>query len=229
MDTQIKTVLITGAGKGIGFETVKAFLNDPLYQVIATSRNTTLLEQINHPCLHIVQGDLIDHYQEVLNQVLEISGHMHIIINNAAAILNKAIVETTNEEIDRVMQTNFTVPYKLIRDVSKILAPGAHIVNISSMSGFQGSKKFKGLSVYSASKAALAALSECVAEEWRDRNIACNCLALGAVDTEMIRISIPGINPEVKAEQMATYICEFAKTGHLLCNGQVLPVTLVTI
>ena len=62
-----------------------------------------------------------------------------------------------------MMETNFFGPASVIRIVKPFMRPGGHILNISSMGGFQGSLKFKGLSYYSASKAALACLTECLA------------------------------------------------------------------
>lgn len=225
----MKTVFITGAGKGIGFEVVKAFLNDPTYNIIATSRNVDRLKDIVDPRLNIITGDLITNYTHIIDEIITKARSIDIIINNAALILNKEIIDVSSDDINNVMQTNFSVPYKLIRDLYPKLIHGSHIINISSMSGFQGSKKFKGLSLYSASKAALASLSECIAEEWRDKHIYCNCLALGAVDTDMIKVSIPGLEPTVTASQMAEYIYNFALKGHIYSNGQVIPVTLSTL
>lgn len=225
----MKTVFITGAGKGIGFETVRVFLNDPTYNIIATSRNIDQLKKIADPRLHLISADLVSDYTYVIDEINAMAGSIDIVINNAALILNKVIVEVSDKDINNVMQTNFSAPYKLIRDLYARLIHGSHIINISSMSGFQGSKKFKGLSLYSASKAALASLSECVAEEWRDKHIYCNCLALGAVDTDMIKVSIPGLQPTVTASQMAEYIYNFALKGHKYFNGQVVPVTLSTL
>ncbi len=68
---------------------------------------------------------------------------------------------------------------------------GGHIVNISSMGGFQGSMKFPGLSAYSTSKAALCSFTELFAEEYKDSKIKMNCLCLGAVQTEMLETAFP--------------------------------------
>ncbi len=224
-----KTVIITGAGKGIGFELVKTFLKNPEFLVIGISRDISQLEQLNNSALTLIKGDLIADYNYILDQIKQSTNSISHLINNAAVVHNKPIEQTTNDALENVMQTNFHTPYKLIRDLSPMFAPQSHVVNISSMSGFQGSKKFEGLSLYSSSKAALAVLSECIAEEWSSRNIYCNCLALGSVDTEMIKVSIPGLKPAVSAEQMATYIYDFALVGHTYYNGRVLPVSLTTL
>ncbi len=67
------------------------------------------------------------------------------------------------------------------------------------MGGFQGSVKFPGLSLYSASKGALAILTECLAEEFKDRQIKVNCLALGSAQTEMLEQAFPGYKAPLSA------------------------------
>lgn len=229
MPDQPNTVIITGAGKGIGYELTKSFLQDPNFSVIGISRNISQLESLNDSNLSIIKGDLVKDYSSIISGIRQKAKTITHLINNAALVHNGSIEQTSDENLKELMQTNFHVPYKLIRDLSDLFTSGSHIVNISSMSGFQGSKKFKGLSLYSSSKAALASLSECVAEEWADRKIFCNCLALGSVDTGMIKISIPGLKSSVSAEQMATYIYDFALKGHQFYNGRVLPVSLTTL
>ena len=96
------------------------------------------------------------------------------------------------------------------------------------MGGFQGSTKFAGLSAYSSSKSALSGLTECLAEELKDRNIAVNCLALGAVQTEMLGKAFPGYKAPLSAAKMAEFICEFALTGQLFFNGKIIPVSSTT-
>lgn len=96
------------------------------------------------------------------------------------------------------------------------------------MGGFQGSAKFPGLSAYSSSKAALACLTECLAEEFKDKNIAFNCLALGAVQTEMLNEAFPGYKAPLNASDMAAYIANFSINGHQYFNGKIIPVSLST-
>ncbi|MEM1122345.1 MAG: SDR family oxidoreductase, partial [Bacteroidota bacterium] len=107
-------------------------------------------------------------------------------------------------------------------------AKPAHIVNIGSMGGVQGSSKFPGLSAYSASKAALANLTECLAEELKDDNIRTNCLALGAIQTEMLAEAFPGYEALVTSASMADYLAWFALNGHHFHNGKVIPVAVST-
>jgi NAD(P)-dependent dehydrogenase (short-subunit alcohol dehydrogenase family) len=105
------------------------------------------------------------------------------------------------------------------------LAPNAHIVNISSMGGFQGSLKFAGLAAYSTSKAALCAFTELFAEEYKATGIHMNCLCLGAVQTEMLAAAFPGYIAPTSASQMAHFIADFALNSGAFFNGKIIPVS----
>jgi NAD(P)-dependent dehydrogenase (short-subunit alcohol dehydrogenase family) len=96
------------------------------------------------------------------------------------------------------------------------------------MGGVQGTVKFPGLSAYSSSKAALAGLTECLAIEFQDKDIAVNCLALGAVQTEMLQEAFPGFKAPVSPDKMAEFIGNFVLTAHHFMNGKVLPISLST-
>jgi NAD(P)-dependent dehydrogenase (short-subunit alcohol dehydrogenase family) len=94
------------------------------------------------------------------------------------------------------------------------------------MGGFQGSSKYPGLSYYSASKAALSCLGECLSVELAERNIRVNTLSLGAVQTEMLNEAFPGYKAPLEAGEMAYFIVDFAMTGWKYFNGRNLPVSL---
>jgi NAD(P)-dependent dehydrogenase (short-subunit alcohol dehydrogenase family) len=94
------------------------------------------------------------------------------------------------------------------------------------MGGYQGSSKYRGLSLYSASKAALSCLSECLAVELNDSGISVNCLALGSVQTEMFENAFPGFKAPLGPEEMAKFISYFAVNGNKYFNGKVLPVAV---
>mgnify|MGYP001582833838 CR=1 FL=1 len=86
-----KTVLITGAGKGIGFELVKVFLADSSFQVIATSRNINQLQELQNSRLHIIQGDLCTNFDYIIEQILKLNKSINTLVNNAALVINKGI------------------------------------------------------------------------------------------------------------------------------------------
>ena len=106
---------------------------------------------------------------------------------------------------------------------------GAHVVSISSMGGIQGSLKFGGLAAYSSSKGALITLSEILAEEYKERGIIFNTLALGAVQTEMLAEAFPDYyKANISPQEMAHYIADFALNGSKVFNGKVLQVANTT-
>jgi NAD(P)-dependent dehydrogenase (short-subunit alcohol dehydrogenase family) len=127
-----------------------------------------------------------------------------------------------------MMEVNYFAPAGLIRSLLPMMKRGSHILNISSMGGYQGSIKFTGLSGYSSSKAALACLTECLANELSAAGISVNCLALGSVQTEMLSEAFPGFNAPVSSEEMGKFIAYFAVNGGKFFNGKILPVALST-
>lgn len=216
----MKRILITGAGKGIGLELVKK-ASALGHQVIAISRNTTALKAI--PNVISISLDLTKPDFEIpLNHIL-VDVSLDIIINNAGLLINKPFLELTDSDWDLQWKTNVLAPVRLIRTLKNNLSKNAHIINISSMGGFQGSSKFAGLSAYSTTKGALSILSECLAEEPDFKGISINALCLGAAQTEMLVQAFPGYKAPVSAKNMATYILDFSLHAGTLMNGKIIP------
>jgi 3-oxoacyl-[acyl-carrier protein] reductase len=228
-------ILVTGSSKGIGFEITKKFASMPGMLVVAVSRNTSSLERlVKEISAHTVlplKADLNDpeDIKRIYNTLSKIDRPLDILINNAGHIVNKPFEKISARELQQVYSTNVFAPFMLIQKLLPLFnQSSSHIVNISSMGGFQGSAKFPGLTAYSSSKAALSGLTECLAEELKPRNISVNCLALGAVQTEMLQRAFPGYDAPLKAHKMAEFICEFALSGHHFFNGKILPVSSTT-
>lgn len=229
-------ILITGASKGIGFEMVKHFAKDPHNLIIAVSRNieplTKLVKQQNTTSILPLKADITSPLQQkkIYQTIKSLNLNLDILINNAGQIINKPFEKITAKELQAVYTTNVFAPFALIQSLLPLFHKKnkSHIVNISSMGGFQGSAKFPGLSAYSSSKTALSGLTECLAEEFKTKNIAVNCLALGAVQTEMLSKAFPGYKAPLQAKQMAEYVCEFALTGQNYFNGKIIPVSSTT-
>jgi NAD(P)-dependent dehydrogenase (short-subunit alcohol dehydrogenase family) len=156
--------------------------------------------------------------------------HVHVLINNAGLLINKPFEELSSQDWTDVYSTNVFGAVNMIRNLLPLLSPSeegvkSHIVNISSMGGFQGSVKFKGLSAYSSSKAALVGITECLAEEFKGRNIAVNCLCLGSVKTEMFAAAFPSFKASAAVEEMSAFIARFAVEGQKFFNGKIIPVS----
>jgi 3-oxoacyl-[acyl-carrier protein] reductase len=230
-------ILITGASRGIGFETAKYFARMKDTEIFALSRNRMGLGQLASECaglnktshLHPLVFDLEQFLLEpgALMHKLPAGLHIDILINNAGFLVNKPFAETTPDEAERVFRVNFFAPAMLIRELLPTMGGNStsHVVNISSMGGYQGSMKFPGLSYYSASKAALAVLTECLNEEMQEQQVAFNCLALGSVQTEMLEEAFPGYQAQQKPEDIAEFIGHFALTAHRHMRGKVIPVS----
>ncbi len=193
-------IIVTGASRGIGYELVKLFASDPKNKVVAISRNRSKLEQLKRECKNAnaypAIVDFSDKYfkKDITLQVLSRISSVDILVNNAGALVNKPIEELTAADVESMFRVNVISQFEFLKALLPYMGKGksaTHIVNISSMGGVQGSMKFPGLSAYSSSKAAIATLTECLAEEFKDRNISVNCLMLGAVQTEMFEEAFP--------------------------------------
>ena len=226
------TILLTGASRGIGFATAQA-LAAAGHKVLALSRNTDKLAELkasNPERIATLSYDLSQPDPEQLAAWVRAHGQLDAIVNNAGYLVSKPFLALSAADWQRSFEVNFFGPVILIRtliDLRRSNAP-LHIVNVSSMGGFQGSSKFPGLCAYSASKAAVANLTECLAEEWKDENIAVNCLAFGAVQTEMLAEAFPGYQAPMNSEKMAEFFTWFITEGGKFFNGKILPVSVST-
>jgi len=228
-----ETYLITGASRGIGRATaVHLCRANPKLRILATARNAAALAELETE-LQDSPGDCFTFPFDLeaedygpLFAWISSHGPLSGIFCNAGLLLRRPFAETTDADWQRIFAVNLFGPVKLARGLASHLAKGAHLVNIGTVGGFQGSSKFSGLSAYSVSKAAVAALSECLAEEWKEQQISVNCLAFGAVQTEMLATAFPGYQAPLRSEEMAEFASWFLTKGGQFFNGKVLPVAL---
>lgn len=230
-------IILTGASSGVGFEAALELALHNDNKIICLARSADKLRKLleiakglNPDCTLLpVEFDIVnDDYAALTPFIKQQLGHVDILINNAGVLLNKPFTETSAQEFADLLQTNVIGHFNMIQHVLPFMSSGAHIVNIGSMGGFQGSVKFPGLAAYSSSKAALHTLTECLAFELADRGIKVNCLALGSAQTEMLEQAFPGYQSPVMAFEMGKYIADFARTGQKYFNGKILPVAVTT-
>lgn len=224
-------IVINGGTRGIGKEVVLCLAQDVNNKILVTGRNVKALKilSVRYKNIHTLVLDLSVFDAQTETFMNAVSGYfkkVDILINIAGLLVAKEFVKIDNDEARLMMETNFFGPASVIRLLKPFMLPGSHILNISSMGGFQGSSKYIGLSYYSASKAALACLTECLATEFSESGIKVNCLALGSVQTEMLEEAFPGYKAPVNAREMGEFISGFALTGHKFFNGKILPVAV---
>lgn len=219
----MKTIVVTGTSSGIGFEicTQAAKLN---HKVISISRNKEPLKDISgieSYSIDITKKSSINRFiNDLKNKEIEID----ILINNAGYLSNELFKDTTYESFKTTFDVNIFGLAEITRSLIPYINKEGHVINISSIGGVNGSKKFPGLSVYSSSKAAVIALTEVLAEEYQE-GPSFNVLALGAVQTKMLKEAFPDYNVNTKSDEMAKYIIDFAINGNKLFNGKLISVS----
>jgi NAD(P)-dependent dehydrogenase (short-subunit alcohol dehydrogenase family) len=222
-------IIITGAGKGIGFETALQLSKNPEHKIVAISRTIDSLRGLSKNIIPIA----FDLSELPNNQFIEditkpLDHRVDVLINNAGLLITCDYDKYTLEDFNAMMNVNLRVPHLLIQSLLPYFTKPSHVVNISSMGGFSGSAKFTGLALYSTFKGALCTLSECLAEELKPRQISVNALCLGAVQTEMLSKAFPNYMAPTTAPQMAQFIADFAINGNKYFNGKIIPVANTT-
>jgi len=225
----MKTIIITGTSRGIGFELAQLFAKNN-FNVLALSRNSEPLKKLgqqNITCLSVDLSQQKD-FEKVTDFVLKNWKSVDILIHNAGKLINKPFSELTYTDFLEVYNVNVFAVAELTRQLIPSLSKGSHVVTISSIGGVQGSMKFPGLAAYSSSKGAVITLSELLAEEYKGQQISFNILALGAVQTEMLDEAFPGYKAPISATEIAEYIYNFALNGNKFYNGKILEVSSTT-
>jgi gluconate 5-dehydrogenase len=188
-----KTVIVTGAGTGIGFSVAKRFHQKGARVVLSGRREQVLREAASQIAtdparLRVVPADIASE-ADVANlfaAAMRWTSRVDVLINNAAAMrINKAPEETSLDEWRSVLDTNVTGAWLCSREAGKVMIGqrSGKIVNISSISGQIVNKYFHGGS-YEVSKAALMMLTKTLAAEWAQYGVVVNAIAPGYYDTQ---------------------------------------------
>ncbi len=223
-----KKIIVTGASRGIGLELVKQ-LHSMGHELLALTRNTSSIAPALSGSKQVtfLETDITTDLglTQVVGFVEENWQKVDVVIHNAGALIYKPFKETTSDDFLKIYKVNVFAVAELTRRLDPFFIKGSHVIGISSMGGIQGSMKFAGLSAYSSSKGALITLMELLAEEYKERGVCFNALALGAVQTEMLKQAFPDYDAPTTAEGMARYIADFAVNGNGVFNGKVLQVS----
>jgi NAD(P)-dependent dehydrogenase (short-subunit alcohol dehydrogenase family) len=183
-----KTVLITGAGGGIGRACVHHFSKKG-WRVIGVDRSDFGDDFPKNG--HFVKADIShpDSAEQIFKQARDFTSTLDALVNNAAVQVAKPLIETTVEEWDAVMASNLRSVFlfvKLAHPLMKAAGNGA-IVNVSSVHAIQTSAN---IAAYAASKGGLLALTRAMAIEFAPDHIRANAVLPGAVDTPMLRAGL---------------------------------------
>jgi len=185
--TELKTVLVTGAGGGIGRACIYHFAEKG-WRVIGVDRSSFgddfpkngrfIKADISHP----------ESVEQIFQQAREFNPTLDALVNNAAVQVAKPLIETTVEEWDAVMASNLRSVFLFVKLAYPLLkANGGAVVNVSSVHAIQTSAN---IAAYAASKGGLLALTRAMAIEFAPDQIRVNAILPGAVDTPMLRAGL---------------------------------------
>ncbi len=231
-------IIVTGASQGIGYELVKQLSHRGNHKILAIARNKESLKKLACECKSVNKSaevlpfafDLLHgDFSAMKNEIRKaMNAKVDVVINNAGALVKKPLTELSDLDFETMFGVNMKAPFRVAQQAVPFMGEGSHIVNISSMAGYPGSLKFPGMTLYSASKGALGAFTEALSAELLPQKIKVNCLAIGAVETEMMRRAFPEAEAPLKPHEMAEYIVDFALNAGRFYNGKVLPVAIST-
>ncbi|MBF0394870.1 MAG: SDR family oxidoreductase [Alphaproteobacteria bacterium] len=226
MDEHRKTVVLTGASRGIGHATVKRFAAEG-WRVITCSREDVPAECRRDPnWTHHIPTDLgdaasVETFLREANAILG-DGALNALINNAGVSPKTPFKErlgVLNGSIEgwkAVFELNFFAPLRLARGFARALHRGkGSIVNITSIAGHYV-HPFAG-SAYSTSKAALSGLTREMAVEFAQLGVRVNAVAPGEIKTEMISAEYEALIPRIPLDRMGTTE-DVAATVFQLCS-----------
>ncbi len=205
VDLSGKTAIVTGSSQGLGAMTAKLlaraganvvvnYFNDP--EGINRGRAKETADAIGAKAI-MIDANVRDPaaLSAMFTKALEQFGRVDIVVNNAGIIKDRSIKKMTHEEWQAVIDTNLTGVFNVCKLAAENISDSGRIVNLSSISAFQG---FFGQSNYAAAKAGVASLTKVLSKELGKRKITVNAVAPGVVLTEMGK-TIP---EEVRAEML---------------------------
>jgi 3-oxoacyl-[acyl-carrier protein] reductase len=187
-----KTVLITGASRGIGKGIATVFAEHGANVVFTYSSSVDAANALETKLQAFgvqakgYQSNAADfeQAQELVENVLADFSTLDVLINNAGITKDNLLMRISEEDFDKVIEVNLKSVFNLTKAVQRTMLKQRHgsIINMSSVVGVKGNA---GQSNYAASKAGIIGFSKSVALELGSRNIRCNVIAPGFIETEM--------------------------------------------
>jgi NAD(P)-dependent dehydrogenase (short-subunit alcohol dehydrogenase family) len=223
-----KTALVTGGGRGIGRAT-SILLASQGFNVCLCARTKRDADE-TAGIISAKGGSAVSFECDVTSETrvkimfAEIKskfGGVDVLVNNAGVFSYSLIEEASLEEFNRVLSGNLTGAFLCCREAFRQMREkgGGSIVNVSSLSGLKGAKKFPGFTAYAASKSGVVGITEVLAEEGRPHNIRVNAVCPGSVDTIMLKKAFPNAQQKLSPEQVAEAIAFLAGPGSSAVNG----------
>lgn len=201
-----KTVIVTGAGRGIGRAMARRF-GAAQANVVLVARNERELDETRQALARdggnplAVRADLtrVEDVDRLIDESLDRFGRIDGLVNNAGNSVRSDIESMEPEQFDAMVAINIRAVYLCCRAVWRPMAEagGGVIVNISSLAG---QTPFPGFAVYGATKGFVNVFSQALSEEGLPKGIRVYCVAPGAVETQLLR----GLFPDFPADQILT-------------------------
>lgn len=188
MELRGASTLVTGAGRGIG-RSIAIALGSQGAAVTLVARTRAELEAAaeevrragGRALVHVADLLDADSPRGAVEAAVRAHGRLQVLVNNAGVGIHAPLVETTDEQWDRIFGTNVTSVFRLTRAaLPHLTAGGGHVFMISSLAG---TNPIAGMSAYCASKAALDHLTACLMLEVRQQDVKVTTIAPGSVDT----------------------------------------------
>ncbi|NBU91749.1 MAG: 3-oxoacyl-[acyl-carrier-protein] reductase [Flavobacteriia bacterium] len=195
-----KVILITGASRGIGKSIAQSCVNHGatvVFTYLSSEEKARALETELSSQGGIVVGiksdaSDFDQAHQLVDQVVERFGTVDVLVNNAGITRDTLMMRMTEAQWDEVINTNLKSAFNLTKAVIKpmLKARSGSIINMSSVVGVKGNA---GQANYAASKAGLIGFTKSIAAELGSRNIRCNAIAPGFIETEMTEVLDPAV------------------------------------
>jgi 3-oxoacyl-[acyl-carrier protein] reductase len=187
-----KNALITGGSRGIGKAIAIAFAREGANVAFTDIRRDEIMEETEKELLamgikavgYASDASSFEDSERVVDEVAKEFGRIDILINNAGITRDNLLMRMTEADWDLVIKVNLKSVFNLTKAVQKYMLKqrSGSIVNMSSVVGVSGNA---GQSNYSASKAGLIGFTKSIAQELGSRNIRCNAIAPGFIETDM--------------------------------------------
>lgn len=189
---QDKVALVTGGSRGIGEAIVRAFVEAgatvAFTYISSSTKADALVEELStdEATIKAFQSDAssFEQAEVLIKSVLETFGRIDILVNNAGITRDTLMLRMSEEQWDQVIQTNLKSVFNLTKHALRSMMKNrkGSIINMSSVVGINGNA---GQANYAASKAGIIGFSKSIAKEMGSRNVRCNVVAPGFIETDM--------------------------------------------